>query len=135
MRANAVRALGYILAAPSREGGAAASSPDSTDVEEASTCSRRHAPPWFQEAAQQLQEALRTGNGKVSWNACYAVGSLLKSQGAAQAAHSCGCLQPLLLALIAALQHSSNHKVTLLCFLCMAPCATNAPCTMSEAAL
>jgi hypothetical protein len=109
--------VGYILAAPSREGTSVPSSAhaESTSAEEPSTCSSCPAPPWFPEAAQQLQAALRIGNGKVSWNACYAVGSLLRRQKAARLAHACGCLQPLLLALLAALQHSSNQKVTLLC--------------------
>ena len=116
LRANAVRALGYLLASPSPceegigQGVSGSQVEDGSDAQPSASASEQ-APGWFQEAAQQLQDALRTGNGKVSWNACYAVGSLLRSQRAAGLAHERSCLLPLLWDLLGALQHSKNHKV------------------------
>ena len=112
-----MRALGYLLASspsPCEQDTvqSTSGSPD-LDSSDAQTelSAKGQAPGWFRTAALQLQDALRTGNGKVSWNACYAVGSLLRSQRAAALAHGCGSLLPLLQELLAALRRCKNHKV------------------------
>ena len=114
MRANAVRALGYILASPCHPGSAAAHEAGCSDCQdkqaEASRCGTASAPAWFQPSVQQLQEALRTGRDKVAWNACYAVGGLLRNRASTELAQESGCLQPLLQELLNVLQHSRNHK-------------------------
>lgn len=117
MRANAVRALGYLLASPCHSGTAAVHEPGRSDSQdrqpEASTRGTASAPAWFQPSVQQLQEALRTGRDKVAWNACYAVGGLLRNRASTELAQEGGCLQPLLSELLSALQHSKNHKARL----------------------
>ena len=70
-------------------------------------------PDWFVRGLGCLREALASGNGKVQWNACYAIGALLRSAAAAAAADACGGLQPLLAQLLDVLQHSANFKVRL----------------------
>ncbi|EIE26348.1 hypothetical protein COCSUDRAFT_39464 [Coccomyxa subellipsoidea C-169] len=67
-------------------------------------------PDWFVRGLGCLHEALASGNGKVQWNACYAIGALLRSAAAAAAADACGGLQPLLAQLLDVLQHGANFK-------------------------
>ena len=114
VRAHAVRALGYILASPSLPGAMAADEAGCSEWQDrqsgASTSGRASAPAWFQPSVQQLQEALRTGKDKVAWNACYAVGGLLRNRTSTELAQESGCLHPLLLELLSVLQHSRNHK-------------------------
>ena len=70
-------------------------------------------PDWFVRWLGCLREALATGNGKVQWNACYAIGSLLRRTDSVAAADACGCLLTLLAQLLDVLQHSANFKVLL----------------------
>lgn len=68
-------------------------------------------PDWFVRGLACLADALASGNGKVQWNACYAIGALLRCPGSAAAAAAAGGLQPLLAHLLHVLQHSANFKV------------------------
>ena len=80
--------------------------------EEDGTGRQGPAPPdWFVRGLACLAEALASGNGKVQWNACYAIGTLLRRPGSAAAAAAAGGLQPLLAQLLHVLQHSANFKV------------------------
>ncbi|BDA41093.1 probable HEAT repeat-containing protein 6 at N-terminal half [Coccomyxa sp. Obi] len=67
-------------------------------------------PDWFVRGLACLANALASGNGKVQWNACYAIGALLRCPGSAGAAAAAGGLQPLLAHLLHVLQHSANFK-------------------------
>ncbi|KAK9916388.1 hypothetical protein WJX75_002097 [Coccomyxa subellipsoidea] len=103
VRANAVRAIGYIVAA-----GPQSSNAQTQPQHQSSTCNGAHAPQSSGEAA--CAAALATGNGKVQWNACYAIGSLLRRTDSVAAADACGCLLTLLAQLLDVLQHSANFK-------------------------
>lgn len=72
---------------------------------------REWPPDWFVRGLGCLREALATGNGKVQWNACYAIGSLLRRTDSVAAADACGGLLTLLAQLLDVLQHSANFKV------------------------
>lgn len=68
-------------------------------------------PDWFKRGLDCLADALASGKGKVQWNACYAIGALLRCTGSAAAAAAAGGLQQLLAQLLHVLQHSTNYKV------------------------
>jgi hypothetical protein len=130
VRPNAVRALGYLVASdiasspPRERRGTAARTSDEpyttgrcTAGEEQNDEALRPMddsagqPPWLAPALRCLASAARTGNGKAQWNACYAIGNVLRRAPAANAAERCAMLRPLLLQLLDTLQHSANHKV------------------------
>ncbi|CAL8466624.1 g6160 [Coccomyxa elongata] len=67
-------------------------------------------PDWFMRGLACLADALASGNGKVQWNACYAIGALLRCPESAAVAAAAGGLQPLLAQLLHVLQHSANFK-------------------------
>lgn len=72
---------------------------------------REWPPDWFVRGLGCLREALATGNGKVQWNACYAIGSLLRRTDSVAAADACRGLLTLVAQLLDVLQHSANFKV------------------------
>ena len=59
-----------------------------------------------------LIRALQSGSVKVQWNACYAVGAVLRCRRAAAAAWQAGLLGQLLHQLLQTLKHSSNFKAS-----------------------
>ena len=71
-------------------------------------------PAWVEPGLQCLCAALQSSNVKVQWNACYAVGALLRCQQAAAAAQRAGLMQDLLQQLLQTLKHSSNFKASIL---------------------
>lgn len=66
---------------------------------------------WLAGAFESLHAGLRTGNGKVQWNACYAVEGLLQNRGAADAALHMGWLAKVVEALLALVRDQGNYKV------------------------
>ena len=69
-------------------------------------------PAWVEPGLRCLIRALQGGSVKVQWNACYAVGAILRCQHAAAAAQRAGLLTQLLRQLLQTLQHSSNFKAS-----------------------
>ena len=69
-------------------------------------------PVWVEPGLRCLIRALQSGSVKVQWNACYAVGALLRCQRAAAAAQRAGLLGQLLQQLLQTLKHSSNFKAS-----------------------
>ena len=67
VRANAARALGHLVAAC--DFGDATSGDDGADAPNA----------WLPEVIQALMSCLTTGNAKVQWNACHAMGALFRN--------------------------------------------------------
>ena len=68
------------------------------------------APAWVEPGLRCLMRALQSGSVKVQWNACYAVGALLRCRRATAAAQQAGLLGQLLHQLLQALKHSRNFK-------------------------
>ena len=127
--ANVVRALGNILAmvklpgnqppvaAMSQQakksigqveiGQQAATTQGQINQQQAKNCQMQ----WFVAALCCLQACLQSTNGKVQWNACYAVGGLLQNDGAANEASQLGILTQLLQILLGLVRDHRNYKV------------------------
>ena len=73
---------------------------------------REHLLAWVEPGLRCLIRALQSGSVKVQWNACYAVGALLRCRPAAAAAQRAGLLGQLLQQLLQTLKHSSNFKAS-----------------------
>ncbi len=91
-----------------------ASPADSSEAEATGDISlaREQLPAWVEPGLRCLIRALQSGSVKVQWNACYAVGALLRCQCAAAAAQRAGLLGQLLQQLLQTLKHSSNFKAS-----------------------
>ena len=107
LRANVARTVGHILAMLTFD--TAVPSPDQL-------ASGVHASPplheWLPKALQCLQHSMGSSNGKVAWNACYAVGGLLQNPGAVSEAKDSDLLVPLLQALLSVLREHKNYKAS-----------------------
>ena len=80
VRANAARALGHLVSAA-----------DFIDAgTEAAAVAASEQPPsaWLSEVIQALMSCLTTGNAKVQWNACHAMGALFRNPTTAAAGSS-----------------------------------------------
>ena len=66
---------------------------------------------WFGDAVQCLCTCVRSGNGKVQWNACYAAGGLLQNRHAVGEARKQGLLTQLLTQLLGLIRDDRNYKV------------------------
>lgn len=135
VQANAIRALGYLLAsyscsssriaAGSAQRASAGGQPDRMPCSSPRCSSQQnvgqdslaeHRPGWVEPGLQALCTALQSASVKVQWNACYAVGALLRCRHAGAAALRLGLLEEILQQLLHTLQHSSNFKA-ILCIL------------------
>ncbi len=58
-----------------------------------------------------LQEALQSANGKLRWNACYALGTFFARDGSVAFASRWGVSKALLDLLLGLVQHDENYKV------------------------
>lgn len=103
VRANAVRAVGSVLAAVSTKALAAKGQHGN----------------WLPDALQFVHSCGEKGSGKVQWNACVAIRSLLQNEGVAHAAMQGGWLAKLLQLLKDLLIYQSNFKVSE----CLASCS------------
>ena len=66
VRANAARALGHLVSAMRFDDAAAAAAAEQPSA-------------WLPEVIQTLMSCLTTGNAKVQWNACHAIGALFRN--------------------------------------------------------
>ena len=132
VQANAIRALGYLLAsnscscrrlaAGSAQRASAGGQPDRMPCSSRRCSSQQnvgqdslaeHRPGWVEPGLHALCTALQSASVKVQWNACYAVGALLRCRHAGAAALRLGLLEGMLQQLLHTLQHSSNFKAIL----------------------
>lgn len=106
LRANVARSVGHVLAmldfntaAPSAAQSAPGLAPSAHQ-------------DWLPKALQCLQYSMTSSNGKVAWNACYAVGGLLQNPAAVREARGRDLLVPLLQALLTVLREHKNYKAS-----------------------
>lgn len=111
LRANVARAVGHILAMLTFD--TAVISTDQLAPGPMQHSSSSHY-DWLPRALHCLESSMGSSNGKVAWNACYAVGGLLQNPSAVQEARGRDLLAPLLQALLAVLREHKNYKASTL---------------------
>jgi uncharacterized membrane protein YgcG len=114
VRANAARALGHVVSAsdfssvPTPAATAAAATAETVTAAAAEAEGERPS-TWLPEVVQALMSCLTTGNAKVQWNACHAMGALFHNPTAAAAGSAWAPLVVRMLLML--MRDSRNFKI------------------------